>query len=435
MSSKYTPLHVAVVGGGLGGLAVAVALRQQGHRVEIFEASATNTELGLGITVPPNGSKALDALGYNIENTYPTHWRRAMVVHQGGHPPMQRDMEYFTSTFGRYWYVCGRRALHDELKRLAFDEQLENTPCTIHLASPVASCDPERGTVVLKDGREFQFDLVVGADGIRSRIRQSLNPGARDPPPTGMCNFRFSIEKHLLESVPGCEWVMHEGDTGPRIWMSDARHHVFAYAIKCPERGDVLNVAAICDDRRDQSISKWRTDASRDELLSYFSDFDEKWQQLLRLAPPVVNLWQLRVLDQVQTWAKGKACILGDAAHAMFQAICWTVLGQGAAQAFEDAVLLGTLLPPGTSKSEVPAILKRWESIRKPRVQPIQLLSAEEMLSPVKQAKYYRSVERQLPVMGYDVVHEMARYKAPPVLRNREAEEGTNSFEMLEAKL
>jgi hypothetical protein len=90
----------------------------------------------------------------------------------------------------------------------------------------------------------------------QSRMRQCINPSLTEPPVTGICAFRFTLEKRLLENLPGSEWIMHQGLAGPRILLAhDDRRHVFMYAIKCPERGEVLNVAVICEDKRDQSIS------------------------------------------------------------------------------------------------------------------------------------------------------------------------------------
>lgn len=418
-SGGNAPLRVAVVGAGLGGLAVSAALRQQGHVVEIFEASDTNAETGLGITVPPNGAKALQCLGYQRDNIHPIEWKQAKFVLPGIEGIDLFDMQYYPSIFGNYWDVCSRYALHSELKRLALSEEQDYPPCILHLSSSVISCNPEQGTIILKDGQTLPFDLVVGADGIKSRIRHAINSSLPAPPETGMCAFRFVLEKHLLGNLPGTEWMMDEGLAGPIAFLpKDHSGHIFVYAIKCPERGDILNVTVVCKDRRDQSISKWRTDISREAMLVSLSHLDDKWQQFLGLAPSIVSLWQLRALEPIPTWSEGRACILGDAAHAMFQ-----VLGQGAAQAFEDALVLKTLIPFGTLKSEIPEILKRYEMIRKPRVHSVQNLSTEQMVSSMKKHPYMKSLELQLPVMGYDIAAEMSQYRIFSGLRNTKVEE------------
>ncbi|KAF5347323.1 hypothetical protein D9756_009913 [Leucocoprinus leucothites] len=441
MTSSNDPLRVAVVGGGVAGLAVAAALRQQGHIVEIFEASDTNNEPGFGVTIPPNGIKALEALQGQRENILPIEWKQvqfglhsgssdlvccidnekyqAVFVHRGDKPPDSFNMEYYPSAFGQYWVVCSRIGLHSELKRLAFGEQHEHPPCIIHLSCFTLSCDPEQGTITLKDGQKLQFDLVIGADGIKSRIRQSINPTLPGPSATGICVFRFTIGKHrLLECLPEFEWIKKDELAGPRILLAGGSRNIFMYAINCPERGEVFNLTVMCEDKRDQAISKWRVDVPRETMLALFHDFDTKWQKLLNLAPPIVSLWQLRALEPIQPWARRKACILGDAAHAMFQ-----ILGQGAAQSLEDALLLRTLLPLGTPRSAIPEILKCFEEIRQPRVHSIQKLSIEQMLSPVKNSDYLRSLELQTPIMGYDVVNELSLCQFSSISEGKEGGE------------
>ncbi|KAF9443601.1 FAD/NAD(P)-binding domain-containing protein [Macrolepiota fuliginosa MF-IS2] len=417
-SNRAEPLKIAIAGGGLGGLAAAATLRRQGHIVEIFEASATNAELGLGIGLPPNGAKILESIGFRRENVKPIEWKQAMVISQRSQVPFPSDMEYFVQAYGRLWDACTRSALHTELKRLAFDKESQNPPCKIHLATPVISCDPETGKITYGEGKTSQFDLVIGADGVKSRVRPSINPDpSATPLMTGLCTYRFTLDKHLLESIPGVEWVMHEGPQGPRIWIADNHRHVFAYAINCPQRGEIFGLNLMCKDTRDQSQAKWRVDVPREEMLARFSDFDEALARMLELAPPMVTLWQLRVLEPQHTWSKGKACLLGDAAHAMFQ-----VLGQGAAQSFEDAFLLGELLPLGTPTSAIPGILKRYEDIRKPRAHLVQTISYEDAVIPEKRGRYMRSLDLQIPVMGYDAVHELGRCKLDSILVSGGAE-------------
>jgi len=210
---------------------------------------------------------------------------------------------------------------------------------------------------------------------------------------------------------------MHEGPQGPRIWVGDKHRHIFAYAIDCPLRGEVFGLNLMFKDPRDQSQAKWRVDAPREDMVARFSDFGEPLKRLLEFAPPMISLWQVRILEPQHTWSKGKACILGDAAHAMFQ-----VLGQGAAQSFEDAFLLGVLLPLGTPASAIPGILKRYEDIRKPRVHLTQTIAYEDGMIPEKRGRYMRSLDLQFPVMGYDAANELSRYKLDSVLVSNKVE-------------
>ncbi|KAJ3568690.1 hypothetical protein NP233_g5550 [Leucocoprinus birnbaumii] len=407
MALASNTLRVGVVGGGIAGLAASAALRRQGHKVEIFEASSTNEELGFGVTIPPNGIKALEALGCPKENILPINWKQAVFVPQGDKPSDFFDMQYYPSVFGQDWVVCARRALHSELKRLAFGNDNTSSPCTIHLSSSVVSCDPEQGIITMKDGQNLEFDLVIGADGLRSCMRTSIDPHAPTPSPTGISVFRFTAQRTLLENIPSLKWLLSEGLAGPRILLAGGSRNIFMYLINCPERGEVFNFTVMCEDARDQSTAKWRVDVPREMMLDLFRDFDPRWKELLNLAPPIVSLWQLRALEPIPTWSRGRACVLGDAAHAMFQSTTFliirfralytiaehdsSVLGQGAAQTLEDALLFGTLLPFETSRCEIPEILKRFEKIRQPRVHLIQSMSIEQMQSPVKNSEYMRS--------------------------------------------
>ena len=253
----------------------------------------------------------------------------------------------------------------------------------------------------------------------QSRIRQAIDSSSPSPPVTGRCAFRFTFEKRLLGNLSGTEWMMHEG---PIILLpKEPSGHTFVYAIKCPVRGEILNVTVVCEDRRDQSTSsKWIVTPflRNPSLISSKSGglMSLEKQCLRRLAISTKNgnsfldllllssvsgssersnqyrlglrkkhvLWVTLLMQCFKVWGNPRRRFGSWSQRWIYR----LVLGQGAALAFEDAIVLKTLLPFGTPKSEIPEILKRYEMIRKLRIHPIQNLCTEQMLSSSRSYPY-----------------------------------------------
>ncbi|KAF7374347.1 FAD/NAD(P)-binding domain-containing protein [Mycena sanguinolenta] len=199
------PLNVAIVDAGIGGLTAAIALRRSGHRVQVFEASQTKTEIGAGIGVQGNAQRILRQFGFSRDNLKPVEWEGTVVFDAKNGVGIPRPWQFSRPNEPNNAF-CHRGDLHDELKRLALGEG-EGRPVELHLNSKVVACDPEAGTITFSNGEIVHADVVIGADGIHSVIRTSIIGYAIDAPPSGWTAFRCLLDPSNLNDLTDLEWL------------------------------------------------------------------------------------------------------------------------------------------------------------------------------------------------------------------------------------
>ncbi|KAJ7306968.1 FAD/NAD(P)-binding domain-containing protein [Mycena albidolilacea] len=387
------PLDISIVGAGIAGLAAAIALRRNGHRVQIFESAEVKIEIGAAIVVAVNAERVLDHFGYDKENLRSVDFVGVENFNavEGG----KSQTGLWGLIDGGAAVMCARTDLHGELERLAIGPG-EGPPAVLRLASRVISCNPEDGSLTLSDGSIVTGDLVLGADGISSAIRTHILGYEQKSVRTGITNSRTLLDMAALDAIPELAWL-REGVSGPRNVL--AFGGPFRLLILYPCRsGTVMNFAAGFEDPH-QADPGWAASGTREELLAQFSHYHPQFQALFRMLPDRLPRWQLRFLPALPTWVRGRAALLGDAAHATLP-----TLGQGASQAMEDAAALGVLLPLGTTRTDIPARLKAYEALRKERAELIGRKSHDQMMVPSERGKYSRDPELQKLVMGYDVL-------------------------------
>ncbi|EIN05354.1 FAD/NAD(P)-binding domain-containing protein [Punctularia strigosozonata HHB-11173 SS5] len=402
-SPSATPLHIIVVGGGLGGLAAAVALRRQGHKIEVFEATKVFNEIGAAIGTPPNAVKILNALGSSVERVQGVEYCGLSSFNFDGGAGYTVTLGNIAEKYGAKWNLCHRADMHDELARLAFGAEGDGPAAQLHLNSRVLTCDPSTGSITLASGETLTADLVIAADGIHSNLRTTVLGQTVTAPPSSVAAYRWitSASELKLDENPELSWVLKDGPSGPRVVTSAPGDFKCIFVYPC-RGGKLVNALGIHIDRRDQNAVDLYVPATTAEMLDLYADFHPKFRKLLALAHDGdVGLWQLRSLPNLPTWINGRLCLLGDSAHAMLP-----TLGQGAAMALEDAVVLAALLPPGTRASDVASRLKLYEALRKDRAEFIKTESLEQITVPQKRGLYYRTPEMQTRVMGHDAAQE-----------------------------
>lgn len=338
-------VKVLISGGGIGGLAAAIALLQRGFDVEVYEQAGELREIGAGIQISPNGNRALQALGVfetlrnlscnadakeiRLWNTGKT-WK---LFDLGGEALRKYGFPYLT-----VFRPDLLRVLGDEVKRLK--------PDAIHLGARGVgmSQTPDGVTLELADGRRVQGDVLVGADGVHSKIRPALF-GPDETLFTGMVAWRTLVP---MDALPerfrrnvAVNWVGPGG-------------HVVHYPV---QGGRLMNFVGTLEGNT-WGGPPWNAAATREECVAAFAGWHEDIHTMLRHAPSVTK-WALCGRRFLDTWSEGRATLLGDACHPTLP-----FLAQGAVHTLEDAVVLARCLE---KYPEVPTALRRYDEVRRPR--------------------------------------------------------------------
>ncbi|HEY3917260.1 MAG TPA: FAD-dependent monooxygenase [Stellaceae bacterium] len=342
--------RIAIVGGGLAGLATAHALATVGLQAEVYEAAPALSEIGAAVNTSPNANKALIAIGVGakvaaVANSSPGIYTRNM---QTGEFLEFRDRRQISARYGAPYYTFHRADLLDALAA-------ELDPARIHLGHRLTGIE-EHGTgarLAFANGATVEADLVIAADGVRSVVRQALY-GDDNPSYTGQMVWRAllkggDVPVEILEPTGHIQWV------GPGC-------HLLAYYI----RGTQL-VNIVTQEDTDKWVAEgWSTRGDADEMRRSFPNPEPRLETLLALVTDC-SKWGLFTRPLTDNWGRGHIQLIGDAAHAMLPNA-----GQGACMAFEDAYILGRWL----AAEDDPAIaFANFRRIRIPRVHGVQRLS------------------------------------------------------------
>ncbi|WP_369373115.1 FAD-dependent monooxygenase [Streptomyces sp. cg36] len=325
-----------VAGGGIGGLAAGLALTRSGWRVKVLERAATFGEVGAGLSLWPNGVRALDALGVGDQvREQALAETRAGVRDTAGRWLSRTDTQELADRFGPLVMVHRARLL--DILRAALPA---GTLCAANEVTRVGPRD--RGVEVEHGGTASRADLLVAADGIRSTVRSALWPQAPGPRYAGYTTWRLVVDAGQRLPVGGESW-----GRGERVGIAplpDGRTYLFCVA-NAPE-------------------GQREPGRELDAIRRRFGHWHDPIPQLLAAADEESVLrHDIHALPPLASFVSGRAVLLGDAAHAMTPN-----LGQGANQALEDAVTLAALLD---TRPDVDAALTAYDLARRPRTQRI----------------------------------------------------------------
>ncbi len=262
-----------------------------------------------------------------------------------------------------------RQDLHAALRAAAVSLDLSGKPVDIRTASPVVSCDPEEGIVVLEGGEKLQADLVIGADGIKSVVRSAVLGEQHRAVPTGISAYRALIPAHILEGIEDAP----DSVRNPQIAMTTMVVGKDRRVIMGPGRGGKLfGIVALVPDEQMQedATDSWVRPGSKTQLLGAYADFPAWLRAIFQTAPEDgIGLWQLRDLEPLRTWVCGRTIVIGDAAHAMLP-----TQGQGASQSIEDAEALQAFFAHVSSRPGKKVVQEQLERVFETRYERVTLI-------------------------------------------------------------
>jgi salicylate hydroxylase len=339
-------LRVAVVGGGIGGMATAAALHHRGVAAHVYEQAPALGEVGAGVLISPNSLRLMNRIGVGeaVEATGATVSTGSQYYRQDGTPvaPMLTvDSSGWNGMYGMH------RA--DLLDALAGAVPAE----CVHTGHRCVGFSQDAVEAVLRfdNGAEVRADAVIAADGIHSTLQGQVVPPST-PVNSGSEAYRGLVP---AERVPW--WA-----TGvSQLWMGEQRHFL-VYPVR---RGTLINYVGFVPSASTTTES-WTATGDVATLRAEFASWDDRISRLLAEVA-VTNRWGLYDRDPLDHWTSGRLTLLGDAAHPMLPH-----LGQGANQAIEDAVALSVFLAEADPAS-VPEALAGYESLRRVRTTEVQL--------------------------------------------------------------
>jgi len=382
-----------VIGGGIGGLSAALHLLRAGFDVHVYEQAPAITEIGAGIQISPNASRllirlglktALDAAGVLPQAVHQRRWDDGRTLQ---HAPVGRLVE---ETFGAPYYHFHRADLANLLAAALPPER-------VHVGHKLVGLEQKGDHAVARfeNGASDGADLLVGADGIHSRVRHVLF-GPEKPRFTGCVAWRGLVPAERIRHLD-IERASHN-------WMGPDGHVVHYWV----SAGRFMNVVCVTEHGTWTSDS-WTDKGKVADTLARYAGWHPIVRGLIE-AFPETYIWALHDRLPLPHWTAGRATLLGDACHPMLP-----FMAQGAAQSIEDGAALASLLK--SLPDDIPEALRRYEEIRKPRATRLQEASANNRTrfhlpdGPAQQARdqaMAASGDRSIANIGWLYLHDAA---------------------------
>jgi 3-hydroxybenzoate 6-monooxygenase len=340
-----------IAGGGIGGLTAALVLARDGHQVQVLEQAEQFGEIGAGIQLGPNIFKMFEYLGLTDAVNRVAFFPPALGMWdvRTGEEVVRVPLGTATQAIYGYPYGVIYRA---DLHTLLLEACRAEPHVQLHTHTKVMSFSqsPAKVHALLEDGRTLEADALIGADGLWSRIRETIVADGK-PRVSGHIAYRAVLRR---EDVPANLW-----SDDVRLWGGE-KTHLVTYPLR---RGELFNLVAVFHSNK------------YDEGWNTFGDLGELNERFTLACPAVKELlgkietWKMWVLcdrEPVANWTQGRVTLLGDAAHPMLQ-----YLAQGAGQAIEDSVVLRQALRH--TGGNVPDALQHYQKARYLRTGRVQL--------------------------------------------------------------
>ncbi|GAB0137620.1 hypothetical protein EsDP_00005877 [Epichloe bromicola] len=412
MGSNSVPgwrsLNVGVIGGGIGGMSVAIALRRGGHAVTVYEKSDFAGEVGASVSCAANGTRWLHEWKVDVAKGDPVVLKKLINRDwKTGEPVSVYDLADYEERWGYVYNMFHRQYMHAMLKDSALGEQGEGKPGKLIVNHKCREVDAESGKITFENGVTVQHDLIVGADGIGSAVRGAIGIFPQKRPSEQSClhanvTTEEAVRLGLVDySQNGAleYWGGQEGKWDKIVLSPCNKGKLLSYYCFFPrEQGDYAN-------------QTWGgADLPTEELLRPYPELDRRVLGHLAIGKEI-RPWRLWVHDPYPYLAREKACLLGDAGHPMMPH-----QSQGACMAIEDAAALGILFDRDHFGGDIKQSLKVYSEVRLPRATRVQSAAAKAA---------YNINER----IGFSVNKSTATYKVEDAKKVLTIEE-MNTYDM-----
>jgi len=346
-------LSIAIIGAGMGGLAVAATLRRVGIAARIYEQAPRFARIGAGIQMMPNSMKVLRGIGVEerlrgVAFAPYSHLNRAWDSGE-----VTRELPMPESLYGAP-YLCMHRAdLHEALASAVPAD-------TIHLGKKLVGLDQKAGQVTLAfaDGTHATADAVIGADGVHSLVRE-LVVGPDAPLHKGRIAYRAVFPAALMNGKD-------IGRSRTKWWGID-RHIVIYYTTRA--KSEIYFVTSVPEPAEWLTQESWSAKGDVAELRRAYDGFHADVRDVLAACPDC-HKWAILEREPLPRWSDGRVVLLGDACHPMTP-----YMAQGAATSIEDAAVLARCLD-AVEGDDIAGAFRRYEAQRKPRTSRIQAISS-----------------------------------------------------------
>ena len=374
-----------IAGAGLGGLVAALALQHRGVPVKVYERAPELGEVGAGVSLAPNASRVLIALGLRaaMEKIANTPDGMGRKHHETGALIAVDASPEYEAKYGAPYWQAHRADFHAVLA----DAVRANDPDAIALNKDVVGFEADDAGVTVRfaDGETATGAVLVGCDGLKSVLRDQLwNPG--QPEYLGYVAYRGLTPVDRLPA--GLISPAAASGHGPGT-------HFTRYLIR---QGTIVNYVGFA--KRDDWIDNgWHVTATIDEVLQSFAGWNDEFRLIIEnTADGRCHKWGMFGRPPMPQWTKGRVTLLGDAAHPMLP-----FLGQGVSMAIEDGIVLARAL---ADHGLTPEALTRYEAVRRSRANEIVERSAARGQRTFQPASANENMQDGLPpdIFSYDAV-------------------------------